>query len=107
VAMDNLKLELLGSRVIKVKGNIKSSVVVKKTRAISAIQNCAIVTPVDPATRPSMMFYIVQPGDTLWKVARKYQTTVETLLRANQLSGPERIEPGRKLLIPKRLYQIK
>lgn len=103
VALDSLKLEVVGSRSVKLTGNTKAMVVVKKPRALSVIQNCAIVTPVDPDTRPSMLFYIVQSGDTLWKIARKYQTTVEALARGNQLTCPYRLEPGQKLLIPKRI----
>ena len=50
-----------------------------------------------------MLFYVVQPEDTLWKIARKYETTVNTLTRSNQLANPERLEIGQKLLIPKRI----
>jgi hypothetical protein len=103
VALDWLKLEMCGARTVKVQGRIKPSVVVQRPRAFNVIQNCAMVTSVEPATRPSMLFYVVQPEDTLWKIARKYETTVDTLTRGNQLANPERLEIGQKLLIPKRI----
>jgi LysM repeat protein len=103
VTVDGLKLEMLGPRSVKVQGRIKPWVVVKRPRAFSVIQNCALVKPVEPATRPSMLFYVVQPEDTLWKIARKYETTVDSLSRSNQLANPERLEIGQKLLIPKRI----
>lgn len=104
VALDVLKMETTGARTLKVQGTIKVTAIVKKPRAIIVIKNCAIVTPVDPATRPSMLFYIVQPGDTLWKIARRYQTTVEVLARVNQVPNPDRVDGGQKLLIPKTVH---
>jgi hypothetical protein len=103
VTLDALQVELIGARTLKVQGRIKPQIVVKQPRALSVIGNCALVTPVDPATRPSMLFYIVQPEDTLWKIARKYQTTVRALAQVNQLPQAERLEVGQKLLIPKRM----
>ncbi|MGD8401400.1 MAG: LysM domain-containing protein [Bacillota bacterium] len=103
VALDELQVEPLEARCLKVRGRIKPVVVVKRPRAFNVICNCALVTPVDPATRPSMLFYVVQPEDTLWKIARKYETTVNTLIRSNQLVNPDRLETGQKILIPKEI----
>jgi nucleoid-associated protein YgaU len=44
-------------------------------------------------------FYIVQPGDTLWSIARQFGTTVEALRRANGLDG-NLIWPGQVLYLP-------
>jgi LysM repeat protein len=103
VSLEGLKLEIQGARTVRAQGQLRSCAVVKRPRAFSVIQNCALVTPVEPSARPSMLFYVVQPEDTLWKIARKYETTVNTLTRSNQLANPERLEIGQKLLIPKRI----
>jgi LysM repeat protein len=100
--LDNLKLEMVGSRSLKISGTIKAKVTARTSRYISILTDCALVPPVDPATRPSMLFYIVQPDDTLWKIARRYQTTVNTLVRVNQLDNPNQLDIGQKLLIPKK-----
>ncbi len=44
-------------------------------------------------------FYIVQPGDTLWSIARQFGTTVEALRSANGLDG-NLIWPGQVLYLP-------
>lgn len=45
-------------------------------------------------------FYIVQPGDTLWNIARKHNgLTVEELRRLNNLDPKEVIKPGMKLKV--------
>ncbi len=41
--------------------------------------------------------YIVQPGDSLWKIARRLGTTVEELTKLNQLTDPEDLRPGQVL----------
>jgi hypothetical protein len=107
VELDTLKMELGGPRTLRLRGVVNPSVIAKKPHSLVVIKNCAVVTPPDPASRPSMLFYISQPGDTLWKIARKYQTTTEILARVNQVPNPDQLETGRKLLIPKELTVAK
>lgn len=99
--VESLNLELTGDGTIKVTGTVVLRVMARAPKALMALRDCAAVEPVDPSTRPSMLFYLVQPDDSLWKIARLYQTTVDTLARVNQISNPDRIYPGQKLLIPK------
>ena len=47
-----------------------------------------------------MQIYEVRAGDTLYALARRNGTTVETLTRLNQLSDPARLVIGQSLLIP-------
>lgn len=46
------------------------------------------------------MIYIAQPGDTLYKIAQKFNTTVESILAANKIANPTLIYPGQLLEIP-------
>ena len=46
------------------------------------------------------MNYIVQPGDTLFLIARRFSTTVEALLALNpQITNPDLIRPGMVITI--------
>lgn len=45
--------------------------------------------------------HVVEDGETLWGIARKYDTSVEAIKEANQL-GERPIVPAQKLLIPRR-----
>lgn len=48
-----------------------------------------------------MKIHIVQKGDTLWKVAKKYGVNFEQLKKMNsQLSNPDMLMPGMKIKIP-------
>jgi LysM repeat protein len=44
--------------------------------------------------------YVVQRGDTLYSIARRYNTSVAAFLAANKLANPNVIYAGQKLLIP-------
>ncbi len=44
--------------------------------------------------------HLVQPGETLWRIARAYSVAVADLQRANGLSDPSQLEAGTRLLIP-------
>ena len=47
------------------------------------------------------VIYMVQKGDSLWKIAKKYRTTVADIIAVNEIENPELIYPGQKLLIIK------
>jgi LysM repeat protein len=44
--------------------------------------------------------YVVQPGDTLYSIAKRFGTTVETLAALNGLAPPYTIKVGQSLVIP-------
>ncbi|MCL6571600.1 MAG: SafA/ExsA family spore coat assembly protein [Bacillus sp. (in: Bacteria)] len=48
-----------------------------------------------------MKIHIVQKGDTLWKIAKKYGVNFEEMKKMNsQLSNPDMIMPGMKVKVP-------
>ncbi|KHE70325.1 hypothetical protein LD39_11745 [Halobacillus sp. BBL2006] len=52
--------------------------------------------------------HIVQKGDTLWKIAKKYGVDFEELKSVNtQLSNPDMIMPGMKIKVPQGTKQVK
>jgi LysM repeat protein len=44
-------------------------------------------------------YYIVQSGDSLWSISRKYNTTVDELIRLNNLTSTN-LSIGQKLVVP-------
>lgn len=47
-----------------------------------------------------MQIYVVAPGDTLYTIARNYNTTVDAIVAANELPEPNHLLVGQALVIP-------
>lgn len=59
------------------------------------------ITPTSvPTPTPAVIMYIVQPGDTLYTIAAMYDTSVEAIVRANDLADPSYIWVDQRLVIP-------
>lgn len=52
--------------------------------------------------KASITIYVVGDGDTIWKLAKKYNTTMDEIIGLNELEDPDKLEIGEKLLIPGR-----
>ena len=59
----------------------------------------AFARQIIPTPTPAGL-YIVKPGDTLSRIADEHATTVDEIMAANNLSDPNLIEVGRRLIIP-------
>ncbi|HZK34453.1 MAG TPA: SPOCS domain-containing protein [Bacillota bacterium] len=55
------------------------------------------------AVESGIYIYFVQPGDNLWSVAKKYNTTTSLIMGFNQLEDDGKLTPGSKLVIYKKL----
>lgn len=49
---------------------------------------------------PEATYHTVQAGDTAWGIAEQYGVTLDALIAANELSDPNRLQPGDRLVIP-------
>lgn len=52
--------------------------------------------------KSSVTIYVVGAGDTLWNLAKKYNTTIDELIKLNDLENVDTIDVGDKLIIPGR-----
>lgn len=62
--------------------------VIKPTSAVEAVRS-----------KPTPQTYTVQKGDTLSKIAKKYNTTVDALQKLNNIKNPNLIRVGQKLRV--------
>ncbi|RMD69699.1 MAG: LysM peptidoglycan-binding domain-containing protein [Gammaproteobacteria bacterium] len=58
-----------------------------------------LVIPLRAPEKQPALRYTVQPGDSLWGIARRFKVTVPDLQRQNRLSSV-RLRPGQPLMIP-------
>ena len=49
----------------------------------------------------SMVIYFVKPGDSLWKIAKMFKSTVDDIAKINDIEDRNKINVGEQLYIPK------
>ena len=42
---------------------------------------------------------MVKKGDTIWKIAKKYKTSMDNIIKTNNVENPNQILEGQKLLV--------
>lgn len=53
-----------------------------------------------PLERSVIMTYIVQPGDSLYEIAMRYDISLRELIQVNGITAPYIIYPGQSIIIP-------
>ncbi|MGH4138465.1 DUF3794 and LysM peptidoglycan-binding domain-containing protein [Clostridium sp.] len=102
VALENINADIEA-------GNISVRAVVKVYARVNyMVQKKFLVDvyPIEgeaPKKTASITIYVVQSGDTLWKIAKKYNTTMQEVARVNQIEDPNVIKVSQKLIIPGRI----
>ncbi|NLM12132.1 MAG: DUF3794 domain-containing protein [Epulopiscium sp.] len=105
VDVDDILCNISSERDVEVKMALQLDVEVMDEQEIDIIMDMeeADIDPQVLMNMPSLIIYIVQNGDTLWKIAKKYNATIEELTTINDIENPEKLYPGQKLLIIKKV----
>ncbi|HSW84379.1 MAG TPA: LysM peptidoglycan-binding domain-containing protein, partial [Usitatibacter sp.] len=90
-------LRTAGSVMVPMKQDPVVAVKVAQASAIQA-RETRVAAPVRETTTAKV--YTVRSGDTLYNIAQRYRTTVDTLLGLNRLATGVMIQPGLKLHLP-------
>jgi LysM repeat protein len=70
--------------------------------SVEAAVGTAAPTVVVPTAAPAggTTVHVVQPGETIYAIARRYGVSPQAIITANNLANPDRIRPGDQLTIP-------
>src|SRR3989337_483180 len=77
----------------------KSRAPAQLEREIKAIEGMKSTTAYQPPISGEKTTYIVKKGDTLWRIAKNYGVSVETILRTNHITNTKDLQVGQKLII--------
>ena len=83
---------------VDIKVTIYVNINVENIIGISSIQKIEDV-PIDLKNISSINIYVVKPGDSIWKIAKKYKTSMENIIKTNKLENPDLIDVGQKILV--------
>ena len=100
--ISGLTAVMAGGDAVEVKAQITADVLVLKPVCEQTVLSVA-EEPLDTERLkkiPGIIGYVVKPGDSLWKIARMFHTSVERIMELNHLSDST-IRPGDRLILVK------
>ena len=71
-----------------------------RTTSIPVI-NDIVVEEQDELEDYSVIIYVAKQGDTLWKIAKRFGSTVDDIVRVNGIERPDKLNVGEKIYIPR------
>ncbi|MDY3919302.1 MAG: DUF3794 domain-containing protein [Candidatus Limivivens sp.] len=101
-AAEQLSTTMIDSEEIEVKASVDlNALVVERHReeCISGVEEKELDLK-KIQEMPSITGYIVQPGDSLWEIAKEWHTTTERIRELNHLESGD-IQPGTRILLVK------
>lgn len=105
--IDQISVMMLDSNEIEVKASVNLNAIVfdQITEAIITDIEVAELDMDKLQAMPGMIGYVVKKEDTLWNIAKKYYTTMDSIKEINELAD-DHISEGDKLIIMKKVDAI-
>ncbi len=103
--IEHCSYSMVSVKEVEVRVVLAISARVVKQVAIPTITK-AVEQPQDDkrlTSQPSITIYFAQAGDNLWKIAKKYYTTIDELKKINALGDTNLLNPGEQIIIPGKL----
>lgn len=101
--VDSLTFSSMNSQMIEVRVVISVSAdAYKQTdkKLVNRVEEVDGIT-IDQSRIPAVTIYLVQKGDTMWSIAKRYNTTVDALVKLNSIENPSKIVTGMQIMILK------
>ena len=101
-ALEQMTAVMTGSDVVEIKAVVSLDLLVLQPVSQPVIVE-AMERPLDMEklqALPGIVGYIVQNGDTMWDVAKRFNTTVEHVMKANGLTS-DQVKTGDRILLVK------
>ena len=103
VAIENIAFNMLSDREVEFRTTLDIDAYVIQNKNGYVVKQVEFTEDGQQYLRDigTIVIYVVQPGDTLWNIAKKYNTTVDNITSINDIENPDRIYPGQKILLLK------
>lgn len=104
-SIDHIGFNMLSEREVEVRYLVCFSLKVMENLEASVITDVELMD-MDKSLldkMASITIYVVQDGDSLWSIAKRYNVGLDDLLSVNDIADADSIYPGQKLLVLKKM----
>jgi hypothetical protein len=101
-SLEQISSIMLGSDEVEIKAVVNLSIIAFEQKRCKVITDMS-VSEIDYEKMNQLagiVGYMVQEGDTLWNIAKRYYTSIDAIRSVNQLDRDE-LSPGQKLILVK------
>lgn len=79
-------------------------ITLKVTGKVTTQKELSLITDITESEIPleqknGITIYFIKPNDTLWKIAKRFHTTIDKIVEMNKISNPDNIEIGKAIII--------
>lgn len=99
VSVQDASVVIIPDNSVEINANIEFFVETYKDEEINIIEEIDLEEM--EMNTCSMTIYYTKHGDTLWNIAKMFNSTVEEIARINNIENPEKIDVGMQLYIPR------
>ena len=101
--IENISYEKLNDSEVEVRISLKSHINIDAIKELKVISEATLKeVDINKLDRASITIYLVQKGDTVWDIAKRYSTTVEEIKATNDIEE-DSLKLGEKIIIEKHL----
>ena len=100
-AVKEFWFDSINSRQLEINIGVSLEVWAIGQKNFTTLENLCFTETKTPKKRVSMAIYVVGGTDTMWDIAKRYKTDIESLVQLNQLDAEKPLTEGTKLLIMK------
>ena len=99
IEIENQDFIILPDESIDMKIDMGIEMHITREQNVSVIQEVQIAEDRQDE-KYSMIIYFVKPGDTLWKIAKRFKSTIDRITCVNEIADENKINVGEQLFIP-------
>ncbi len=105
IFVENIGFNMINDKEIEIRINLNINVCVNENKSVNLATDLEF-NDIDPEVLnsiASVTIHIVQENETLWSIAKEYNTNVDDIATANKIENIDYIKDGDKLIIIKKV----
>lgn len=105
--LDDLQYRAPDAWLLDIKGKIMIEADLYKVTEKKVLSDIRESEQAESFPTASIVVYTIQPGDNLWKIAKRFNSTIEELVSINSIEDPDNLVSGDKLIVSRIVkYQL-